>query len=291
MALAQLNFSNSEIESAIDILTKLVAEAPNSEQKSKARLMLAQIKASQNDQAGASELVEAVLSKDGKNVDALTIRASLRLANGGPLAAIEDLRTALNEAPDSPRVLMLIADAYDQNGDAALAEENYVKAVRLSKFSPDVGIPYVRLLMRYGKTDQAERLLTEIRTNAPQNEPTLTLLAQIKLSKGDWEGVSGNLGCVEKTRRQVEPRPIRYWRRPWAVRKNMTRASPCLNRQRPEYRPGGSDGSPGAHLCRRRQTGRSREIPAISPAIRSEKCRCPGSPRFALSGKSAKAGS
>ena len=82
----------------------------------------------------------------------------------------------------------MIADAYERNGDVDLAEETYIKALRVERFNPAFGIPFAQFLLRYGKADQAERVLTEVRANAPGHEDTLTLLAQVKLNRQDWFG-------------------------------------------------------------------------------------------------------
>ena len=84
---------------------------------------------SKNDNAEATKLVEAVLTDDEKNVEALTLRATIRMANGKLNDAIEDLRAAFNQAPQSAQIIGLLADAYERNGSVALADEQYAKAL------------------------------------------------------------------------------------------------------------------------------------------------------------------
>ena len=76
-------------------MRKLIGETTDSDNVTIARLQLARMMISRNDNAEATKLVEAVLTNDEKNVEALTLRATIRMANGELNDAIEDLRAAL----------------------------------------------------------------------------------------------------------------------------------------------------------------------------------------------------
>src|SRR5262249_50906872 len=76
--------------------------------------------------------------------------------------------------------------AYERSGSIALAGEQYAKALSIEQFNPEVGVAYVNFLLRYGKTEEAEKILTQVANAAPKNRQVLTLLAQVKLSKQDW---------------------------------------------------------------------------------------------------------
>ena len=198
LALGELAFAGQDYQEGVKQMRALIADTTDTDNRSKARIQLARAMAANKDMKEAEELVSSVLEEDPKNADALAVRASIHLLDGRVNDAIDDLRTALNEAPQSAPLLMLLAQAYDQNGTTELAEEQYAKAVTAAKFEPAVGLPYVRFLLRYGNIDKAERVLTDIRAAAPNNRDVLTLFAQVKLSKQDWTGAQEIAGALRK---------------------------------------------------------------------------------------------
>jgi len=146
--------------------------------------------------------VNEVLADDTKNVDALRLRASVKLLRNDSAAAVDDILVALNEAPESAQLNGMLARAYERNGSSALAEEQYAKALTLTKNSPEAGLPMVQFLLRHGKVEQAHRVLEAIRERAPTNRQTLELLAQLKLASQDWLGaqqIADTLRKLEQT--------------------------------------------------------------------------------------------
>jgi Tfp pilus assembly protein PilF len=103
-------------------------------------------------------------------------------------AAINTLRTALNDQPQSSELMMLLGAAYEGNGAIELAEKQYSDALRVSNFSPSVGLSYLSFLRRRGAEDRAENLLTQLAERWPQNIEILSKLAEVKLVKKDWAG-------------------------------------------------------------------------------------------------------
>jgi tetratricopeptide (TPR) repeat protein len=188
LALAQLTFASGDYSGAVEQMRELIAETDRSSTDGiAAKLQLARMMMSRNDTADAEQLVQTILADDGKNADALTLRATIHMRNGRLADAIEDLRAATNEAPQSGPLRELLADAYERNGDVTLAEEEYAKAAASGQ-GPAAGIKYAQFLLRYGKLDQAERALTNLSVAEPRNKQVLALLAQVKLAKQDWVG-------------------------------------------------------------------------------------------------------
>ena len=188
MALGQLQFVAGDHAGAVDLMKSLVAGTDNAQNRNKARVQLARMMATTEDWAEANRLTDAVLADDPKNVDALSLRGSVRLQNGKNADAIEDLTAALNEAPDSSSLQELLGDAYERSGAVDLAEEQYSKALELQRYAPAPGLRMAQFLMRYGKVDQAERVLEQVRANTPTDRQVLSLLAQLKLTRQDWVG-------------------------------------------------------------------------------------------------------
>jgi len=187
-ALAQVTLAKGNYPGAVELMRKLVAETTDSKEAATARLQLARMLVNKNDNAEAAQLVDKILADDEKNVEALILRATIRKANGQLDDAIDDLRAAFNGAPQSAEIAGLLADAYERKGAVALADEQYAKALVVEQFKPEVGLSYASFLLRYGKTDKAEKILDQLANAAPKNRQVLTLLAQVKLSRQDWVG-------------------------------------------------------------------------------------------------------
>ena len=188
LALAEMTFGQGQYAQAVDQLKKLIAETEKPAEVSRARILLASMMLSENELPEAEKLIETVLEGDGNNVSALSVRASIRVAQKLYTEAIEDLSAALNQDPDSSHVLQLLAQVYELNGSVELAQDHFAKAARIERFKPAVAMNLVRFLLRYGKSSQAERVLTEIRGIAPSNNEVLTLLARLRLARQDWLG-------------------------------------------------------------------------------------------------------
>lgn len=198
VALAELRFGNGEHEAAFKILEKVIAGKGASEEGTRARVLLARMKINRKALPEAEELLNAVLAEDEKHADALSLLASIRIADKNYERAVEHLLVALNEQPDSTPTLLLLARAYELEGSVELAEEQLAKAARVAKFAPNVALPYVQFLMRYGKGEQAERVLDESRRAAPKNRQVLTQLAQLRLARQDWVGAQEMAETIRK---------------------------------------------------------------------------------------------
>jgi tetratricopeptide (TPR) repeat protein len=188
MAVAQLEFTAGNQSKAEDLMRSIIDGTSGDDNRNKARVQLATMLASQKNWNEAEKQTDAVLEKDSKNVDALRVRASVRLSEGNTDKAIDDLLVTLNESPDDAQLRSLLAEAYERQGSVAVAGEQYAKAMSSSDNSPATGLPYARFLLRYGKTDQALIVLESVRKSAPKNREVLKLLAQLKLDAHDWIG-------------------------------------------------------------------------------------------------------
>lgn len=188
VALGQMHFVLDRRDEAIDLMRTVLSETNDAEQKNQARIALATMLIQNGDHNQAGDLVNEVLSEDDKNVDALRLRATVKLSNNDSAGAVDDILLALNEEPNEARLRVMLASAYERNGSTILAEEQYAKALALDNNSPQAGLPMVQFLFRHGKADQAERVLESIRERHPNNREVLTLVAQQRLARQDWVG-------------------------------------------------------------------------------------------------------
>ena len=187
LALAELDFDQGKVDDSFKLLGTL-GDSASPEQAVAAKVMLAQLNLRQKNTDDAEKIVNGILSNDQNNVDALRIRASIRLDRGRTDAAIEDLRAALNEQPRSPELMLMLAGAYERSGSIDLADKEFADAMKASKFNPIVGLDYVGFLRRRGGADRANDVLTELANRWPNNVQVLSALAEARLSRQDWAG-------------------------------------------------------------------------------------------------------
>ena len=91
MTIAQLQFESGAQAEAMEFMRSVVDEADSADNRNAARIQLARMAANQKDWDEAERLANAVLEDDGKNVEALRVRASARLVEGTLDKAIDDL--------------------------------------------------------------------------------------------------------------------------------------------------------------------------------------------------------
>ena len=139
------------------------------------------------------------MRKDSRNISALKVRASVRIARGQLDLAITDLQQALNDEPRSPELILLLALAYERSGSMALADKQYADAVQISNFDSNIGINYVNFLLRRGSVERAEQFLTELSKRSPKNLDVLSALARVELGRGNWAGAQATAELIRNT--------------------------------------------------------------------------------------------
>lgn len=188
MALVRMDLAERSTDAATARLEKMIAEYGDAANGDAARVRLAAIESGRDNDAKARELVEAVLSHDARNAQALAIRAQLKLNEDRFDAAIQDVRLALAEAPDNWRYLMLEAKAHEMNGSQSLVGERLAAAAQASGYLATPVLAYARHLKATGKNDFAEGLVENALGKRPNDPALLRALAQIKLDLKDWVG-------------------------------------------------------------------------------------------------------
>ncbi|MFO7854284.1 MAG: tetratricopeptide repeat protein, partial [Paracoccaceae bacterium] len=186
--LAMSEIRGGETEAALARLEAAVEREGESEAGDAARLLLARLVSGPDAPERRAALIEAVLSRDSANVEALAMRAELAIRDDRPDDAIQDLRAALEGSPRDPALLELLARAHERNGDDALAAERRALAVQASGSAPGPSLRYARQLVRDGKLPSAESVLRDALREAPRDRRLLATLAEVRLRREDWQG-------------------------------------------------------------------------------------------------------
>jgi tetratricopeptide (TPR) repeat protein len=115
------------------------------------------------DRPKASEALDNALALDPAMAPAHYTRALLEIEEGKPVAAINDLRFALEREPKNYRVLVRLGQAYLDANRTIEAEEVLKRALDLSPDQPLGLIYYHRALAKLGRKSEAESVLTRLK--------------------------------------------------------------------------------------------------------------------------------
>ncbi len=187
LALAEFDYDQGKVDDSFKLLETL-SNSSDSTRAIKAKVMLAQLNLRQKNTDAAEKIVDGILTEDQRNVDALKLRAAIRLDRDQVDNATADLREALNDQPRSPDLMVMLANAYERGGSIDLADKELADAMKASNFNPIVGLNYVAFLRRRGGADRAYDVLTELANRWPNNIQVLSMLAGMRLQRQDWAG-------------------------------------------------------------------------------------------------------
>ena len=188
IALAKVDFAQGKVADSTKLLQELIGSSKAPDDLAMARITLAEMYMSKNDVAAAEPLVTDILRADSRNISGLRLRSAIHMNRGQIDDAIADLRSALNDQPQSPELLANLALAYERSGSIELADKAFFDATKASNYAPPVGLNYVAFLRRRGFNAQAESVLGDLATRNPNSIPVLSALAQVKLANQDWVG-------------------------------------------------------------------------------------------------------
>lgn len=198
-ASAALDFSDGRQAEAIAELRAVVEGGPPSDTLRDLQVMLATMLNVTGDAAGRDALIAKVLEGDASHVDALKLRARAHVAADRPEAAIQDLRSALTQAPRDPEIMTILAFAHEREGSRELMGERLALAVETSGRGPEESLRYAHFLMQDGRLGPAEALIVDALRQAPGDPDLLATLGQIHLARRDFARVSQVAGLLAAT--------------------------------------------------------------------------------------------
>ncbi|MEM9341740.1 MAG: tetratricopeptide repeat protein [Pseudomonadota bacterium] len=191
-----LLFDSGNRNAGIAEMESVVATYPENEKLTDYKVALAQMQTNVGNDVAARQLVEEVLADDAGHVAANKLRAGWLIEDDMPDEAIVALRQALDQAPNDPQIMSLMAQAHLRNGSRGLAGEMLSLAVEASGSAPEESVTYARFLAADNNLTSAESILVDSLRVSPNNQPVLELLGQIYVAQEDWprvEQVEGTL--------------------------------------------------------------------------------------------------
>lgn len=184
--LATMDFEAGQTQEAISALQTLLNEAEVSQQKNDIQALLARMLNAQQQGDQARVLVAEILERDATNVEALKLRAGWSIAADNTNDAILDLRSALNQAPRDATIMTLLAMAHERDGNQDLTGEQLANAVSASNSGAPESLRYAKFLLRQGRVQSAENVLTDSYRAYPGNADVLTALGEVLLQSRQW---------------------------------------------------------------------------------------------------------
>lgn len=183
---ASIRFELGQVDPALAEMDGILAKAQPSDQTRRIKTLLATMLIAKGDTDRARGVVDEVLAEDPSQVEALLMRARWRIGDDRASEAVIDLRAALGQSPDDPRVLILLADAYLRDGSRDLAADSLAQAVKASQAAPDIALRYAAFLREDGRDQLAKTVLYDAWRNNRANPALLEGLADLALGTQDW---------------------------------------------------------------------------------------------------------
>lgn len=202
---ASMRFDAGERPEALAAMQAILETAGPSDQTRRIEAMLARMRLASGDREGARALVGKILAEDARQVEALKLRARMRIDEDRPADAILDLRTAFDQAPRDAEIPTLTALAHERDGNPDLAGEQLALAVEISGRAPAESLRHARFLMGQGREAAAEALLIDARRAHPADLELLLQLADLRLKNRNWVGaqeVARILRAIERPEAQ-----------------------------------------------------------------------------------------
>lgn len=197
-ALASLHQSQNDRKGAESVFRSIAEKEGDNPEGIRAKGQLAAMLLAGGDKKGAQALIDQILAKDQRNEQGLLLKAGIAIDGRQLDQAIADLRTILKDVPNSARALLMLGKAHELAGSPELAMEHYQKAFQASKHAPPFGLTYGEFLLKRNQAARAESVAEDTLRVAPGHVLVMNLLAQARISKGDWIGAQAVADELQK---------------------------------------------------------------------------------------------
>lgn len=186
-ALADFYIGEDDVASAEALLTTL-ANDDDLDISLRAKNKIGAIRLAAGDREEAKRLTTEILEEDERNTDALLRRAAFQIEDEDYDQAIVNLRTALDNSPDTYEAMVLMSAAFERQDSLSFARAELAKAFEVSNKNPRVANQYARFLLRQDDMARAEEILVDALSVNDRDVENLRLLASIRLARQDWRG-------------------------------------------------------------------------------------------------------
>jgi tetratricopeptide (TPR) repeat protein len=199
--LVDIQLKNRQFSEATQLLTDFLEREPQAKIGIIAKMKLAKIALQENkDYKIALNLIEEVLAIDAHDYEALLLKARINLWQNLTDETILILRGVLENYPKSDEAMVLLAQAYQQKGDNALALGTFYKALAINPGNFFAAKPIVENYLNKSQKDfeRADEIMQKVLAYHPNELFSLVLAAQVKLARSDWANADKLARLIEK---------------------------------------------------------------------------------------------
>lgn len=183
-----------------ETVMKEIAQADTSGAEGQAaRIELAQLAVRRQDAAAANAVIDDVLKTNPDNLEALLIRASLRIDVKSYDAAETDLQHILDKRPDADRARLMLAEIYLLKNDTNAAEAQWQKILARNPAAIEALTPWVARLRQRGEDGLAETALEKALQANPADPRLTELMVQLKIAHKDWLAAQSAIDALSKS--------------------------------------------------------------------------------------------
>lgn len=167
------------------VLEGYIANEQDSPQALDAQVQLARQALLTGDPAGARRVLEEVLERNPRAVDALILRSQLHRQDRRPELAVQDLRLALDAGEKVVHIRRLLAQAHAENGELGPAVDSLLEAVQLTPADSKLRLSLAKMALRAGRLTLAEGQLDAAVEIGVETAAALELRFHLAESRGD----------------------------------------------------------------------------------------------------------
>ncbi len=183
---AALYQRSKEYDKAETIYRELVRKYGDESSAVTAQYELARLLFAEKREEEAVTELSALLKDHPKHYQGLMLRGVHALQNGDAKTAVDDLRAAVNEQPQSSELHKLLANAYLIAGELDLAEQTLRQAIQLDPKDIQSRLVYAKLLLETNYSADAIEHLSLIAKYQPKHPQVNQLLVKAYLSQRDY---------------------------------------------------------------------------------------------------------
>ncbi len=194
---AMVTFEGGDVRDAEAALEGLMQTEPAGPRRDQIGITLAQMKAAAGDAAGARTIVEAVLSRDPRQLGAIKLHAADLIGRGRAGDAMTLLRHSRQAAPADPALLLLMAEASRRLGERRQETALLSQAATVSNYAPGPAMAYARNLAAAGNFAAAAQTLAESLQLAPNDSRLRAELGSIHIAQRDWAAARMDLAALQ----------------------------------------------------------------------------------------------
>lgn len=191
---AELHVRSGDLSSALEASEQALKEMPDDVN---ARLLHAGILEALQRDGEAEPIYRALIAKEIDSVTPYVLLASLYARSHEYARGIEVLQKWMKAHPKDPTGRYYLARIYEGQGDLRHAEEILASLVEQAPEQEQVGIDYLRVLVRQKKLEAAERVSLQILERNPKNSVARRVMGQLLLNRNQLDAALLHLQALE----------------------------------------------------------------------------------------------